>query len=120
MGGLAVSTFLTSPWLWSLLGLIALAILLWIVGPLISVGAGPPFSTATGRYGAIGFMVVVWAIIRALRAWRARRTNRAILDGLASSAPEAPSGPAPGEAESAEELATIRSRFEEAMEVLIV
>ncbi|RCX31137.1 type VI secretion system membrane subunit TssM [Thioalbus denitrificans] len=109
---------LRRPWLLSLLGLIALAVIVWFLGPLLSFAGWEPLVSATGRLVAIAVLAALWGLNRLRRAWQAKRTNQAILDGLTSGAAEAPAGPAPGEVESAEELATIRKRFEEALAVL--
>lgn len=99
----------------AILGLIALALVIWFVAPLISFAAYSPFEPAWVRWLMIMALFGFFVIRALLRRFRARQNNAQLLEGLVkSSEPTLPTGPS----QSAEELATLRQRFEEAMRIL--
>ena len=104
-------------WL-TLIGFLLLALLIWWLGPLVSVGRFRPLDSEGARALAIGLVALLIILRFAWRAWRARRANKALFDGLQSQArkekAEAPAGPSASEAE----LAALSQRFNEAVAVL--
>lgn len=107
--------FFRRPVVVSFLGLLALAALIWFVGPLISIADYEPFGSPLNRTVAILVSVSLWGL-NLLRKWLlAKRGNQQLLDDVASS-PGAP--PSPTALESEEQLAQLRERFEEALQVL--
>jgi type VI secretion system protein ImpL len=107
--------FFTRGWLLPLLGLLALAILIWFIGPLFAFAGWAPLAGETVRWITIGVVFAAFVLYRLWRYLSARRKNSKMVENLAA-APE----PAPDEAASAsaEELATLRKRFEDALAVL--
>lgn len=100
-------------WVLAFVGLLALALVIWIVGPLVQVGTYRPLDTVMSRAVLIGAIVLIYLLSKAWRAWRARRTNSAVVNQLIAQAPAA------GGADAASaELATIRERFEKALTTL--
>ncbi|WP_341988644.1 type VI secretion system membrane subunit TssM [Azorhizobium sp. AG788] len=97
-----------------LLGLLCVAILIWFVGPSVSIAGVTPLAGVGTRIGAIvGLFVVVFAAM-VLRILLARRANALAIrhlldtDGLATLASE----------KSSDEIELIRERFEGTMRVL--
>ena len=103
-------------WVLAALGLIAIALLIWIVGPLIGIGEARPLEGTTARLVLIGSIVLLYLLHKAWRAWRARRTNTAVVNQLLAAAPASTGAPANDAAAS--ELKIIRERFEKALQTL--
>ncbi|HEY4958896.1 MAG TPA: type VI secretion system membrane subunit TssM, partial [Caldimonas sp.] len=103
-------------WVLAALGLIALSLLIWIIGPLIGIGEARPLEGTSARLILIGAIVVLYLLHKAWRAWRARRTNTAVVNQLLAAAPTATGAPANDAAAS--ELKIIRERFEKALQTL--
>lgn len=97
-----------------LVGLLCLAILIWFVGPFISVAGVAPLAGVGARLAVIAALFAAALISLVLRIWLSRRANaRAIKtlldsDGLALLASE----------QSSDELEIIRERYESAMRIL--
>jgi type VI secretion system protein ImpL len=104
-------------WVLAIIGLTAIGLVIWIVGPLLVFGLGNgqwhPFESVTARLATIAAIVLIWLFAKLWRMWRARRTNTAVVDQLIA---QAPSSGAPDAASA--ELATIRERFEKALTTL--
>ncbi|HEY9067684.1 MAG TPA: type VI secretion system membrane subunit TssM [Burkholderiaceae bacterium] len=100
-------------WVLAAVGLTALGIVIWIVGPLVQVGPYVPLDTATSRIVLIAAIVLLWLVSKLWRLWRARHANTAVVNQLIAQAP------APGAPDAASaELATIRERFQQALTTL--
>lgn len=99
-----------------LIGLVALALILWFVGPLVAIGTWQPFESVEVRVICIALIFGIWIVIRLLRWWRARQANAALLNQLAKDDGKAAS---PGEKPlGAEEVAELRRRFDAAIKTL--
>ncbi len=105
---------LVHPVFLSALGTAALAVLIWLIGPLLRVGALQPLDGVAERIAAIAVLFALWSLRQVFRVWRVRRNNRAILDGLVSERAQS----TPEETASKEELAELQQRFEEALKIL--
>ncbi len=111
--------FLTARWFLTLLGTLALAALVWFIGPLIAVAGSAPLESPTARIWLIVLLFVLWAVWQGAVLLLARRRNRALVEQLAG--PGAAPGAEPPDAASqasAEELDTLRRRFDEALTLL--
>ncbi len=98
-----------------LLGLVALALVIWVVGPMVSIGSVVPLESELVRAVLIALIFVAWGVVRLVRWWRARQANAALLNQLAKDDGKAP----PGEkALGAEEVAELRRRFDAAIQTL--
>mgnify|MGYP003572952472 CR=1 FL=1 len=102
-------------WLLSLLGTLALAILVWFLGPLFAFAGREPLADAWNRWIAIGVLFTGWGLYRLASYLSARRRNRQMLD-QSGAPPEPP--PDAATVASAEELQTLHARFDEALSVL--
>ncbi|MGB7988315.1 MAG: type VI secretion system membrane subunit TssM, partial [Candidatus Methylophosphatis roskildensis] len=107
--------FLFHPLLLVIIGLLAAALIIWFVGPLIAIADYRPLESETVRWVLIGIMVLAWLIKRAWSWFNARRANAQLVDGLVQ---QAAAAPPPGPTASQEEVAALKQRFEEAVAVL--
>ncbi|MGE8111634.1 type VI secretion system membrane subunit TssM [Pseudomonas sp. NPDC086566] len=95
-------------WLIPLLGLIALSLIIWYVGPLLDWLAPP-----APRWALIVLLFALWFGYRAWRILQARRQAAKVLESMAAETP-----PDPASVATAEELATLRQRMSEAVALL--
>jgi type VI secretion system protein ImpL len=96
-------------WVLAAVALLALALVLWIVGPIVAVGESRPLETERARWitiGVIAGIVLAWMLIA---RWRAQRGNTAVVNQLVA-APKGDSGPA-----ESPDMAAVRQRFEKAL-----
>jgi len=84
----AILGFFFKRWVLSLLGLIALSLIIWFVGPLFAFAGYKPLEPEVPRWILIGIAVVLWIGRRIWKWAKALQTNRQLLGGLA--APAAP------------------------------
>jgi type VI secretion system protein ImpL len=101
---------LLHPLLWWALAVAAVALLMWLVGPLLAIGTWRPLDTERARWIAIAALVAVVLAFHAWRAWSARRTNDRVVAQLVA-APAAASSNDPVSAE----LKVLDERFTQAL-----
>lgn len=106
--------FLKSRWFWGALGVIALAAVIYFLGPLFAFGDWRPLESEAARYIFILLLAIAWLVRRVLKLISDRKAEQSIVEGVVEAAPAAEPQPDV----SAEELATIKGRFEEAIDVL--
>ena len=111
-----VLAWLFSGWLLALLGFIALALVIWIVGPLLAIGNARPLDSLVSRVVFILAIALLVALHKAWRRWRAQRANRAALNQFGESGEDAPANPSDTAARA--EQAAIQMRFTAALETL--
>jgi len=99
-------------WLVPLLALAAIALLIWFIGPLLAIGEWQPLDPELNRWILIAAVVLGWAIRRLVAALSQRKHERAMLAGVSEAKPD------PAAQASAEEVATLGRRLEEALGVL--
>jgi len=99
-------------WVIPVLGLIALSLVIWFVGPLIAIGGFEPLASATVRWVIIILLFAVWIGWRVLRLIQARRNAAKVMQGLVAVAPDAAT------VATSEELATLKQRMDEALALL--
>ena len=102
-----------NPWVLAIVGLIAISLVIWIVGPIVQIGRMVPLESETVRLALIAAIVLLYLISKLWGAWRARRTNTAVVNQLIAQAPTSGATDA-----ASAELATIRERFEKALTIL--
>ncbi|QPF76796.1 type VI secretion system membrane subunit TssM [Roseateles sp. DAIF2] len=100
---------------WVLLAvlLLALALMIWVVGPLVAIGAWRPLESAAARWIALGLLLTIAVVWIAIGRWRAKRGNAAVVNQLLQPAAGAAAAPR----ESAD-MAAVRERFEQALATL--
>jgi type VI secretion system protein ImpL len=102
------------PMLLGITGVAALCLLIWYVGPLIAIANYRPLDSTFVRGVLIALAIAIYVARQAWKLWKARSVNRKLLDGLLA----APASDKAAPSASAEEAATLRQRFEEAVDVL--
>ncbi len=130
--------FLKNPWFLIILGLIAIAIIIWYIGPLISFGNSRPFSSGSGRFLGIGLIGATVGLYQLRRYVQMAKNNKRMLNELAGEARGAKAGSQkqpPSDAEktvvaeggavkaessgtSKEEVEKLDERFDEAIKIL--
>ncbi|WP_296266605.1 type VI secretion system membrane subunit TssM [Pseudomonas sp. UBA6562] len=95
-------------WIVPLLGLVALSLIIWFVGPLFDVLASP-----AARWTLIGLLFAVWLAWRVYALVKARRQAAKVLQSLAAETP-----PDPASVATAQELSSLRQRMDEALALL--
>lgn len=101
-----------NPWVLLVLGLAALSIVIWIVGPLVAIGTVRPLETTTSRLVLIGAILLLVALRKAWQFWRARKANDKVVDQLLAPTKTVSNDPADAE------LKTLGERFATALETL--
>lgn len=99
-------------WVLLVVLLLAVAGVIWMIGPLVAIAGKEPLATEPARWIAIGAVTAAAVLLVAWKSWRARRGNAAVVAQLVA----APTG-APKETESPD-LAAVRERFERALKTL--
>ncbi|MEM8985868.1 MAG: type VI secretion system membrane subunit TssM [Pseudomonadota bacterium] len=99
-------------WTISVLGLVLVAVLIWVLGPPFGYGAVRPLESPMARLIAIIALVFGWGVYNIVKISRARANNRQILDGLVAAPDRAA---APASAGASDEVEVLRGRFKEAM-----
>jgi type VI secretion system protein ImpL len=100
-----------SRWFRTLLGVLALSLLIWFFGPLIGIGQAHPFDSELVRIIAVVALLVVWLVMNLMHALHAARKDRSIAQEVVS-APDADT------TASAEEVAALRSKLKDALNSL--
>ena len=98
-------------WLAPVVGIAAVAIIIWFLGPRLHLGGAKPLASAASRLILIVAVVVVWGGIKFFRHYRAQRANRAMAEDLVSAQQTA-------QAAGSEEIAALKEHFEAAVAVL--
>ena len=98
---------LIAPLALTLYGLLALAALVWWIGPLLSAGGSHPLDRRLTRGLVIVAIFALWGVLLGLGGWRRRRTNAAMLQGMSGGASAAD-----------REGEVLAKRFSEALQVL--
>jgi type VI secretion system protein ImpL len=107
--------FLTARWLVTLLGALALSLLVWFVGPLIAIADFRPLDGDIARLIAIMAILVAWGLYNVFSLVRQKRTDEKMVATLTEPGKAAGGAVA---AESAEEVGLLKKRLEEALQLL--
>ncbi|MGL4238479.1 type VI secretion system membrane subunit TssM [Tabrizicola sp.] len=96
----AIFRFLFSRRLWTFIGIVLLCALIWLFGPLVSVGTMTPLADELVRMIVIAVILVLWLFSLLLAQLRAAKKNQLFVTELAT--PEKREAPRPGDASVAE------------------
>ena len=108
----AVFKFLFHPVLLGILGLLALALLIWFIGPMVAVAGVAPLESELARFVLIGLIVAAVVLRLVWRKLKARKKNEKLVEGLIEK--DAAEKAAP----QSDEVQVLRKRFEDALRVL--
>ncbi len=111
-----VFDFFKKKWVIQLIGVIALSLLIWFFGPLISIAGKIPFETELSRLIAILLIVLLWGGYQLFVQIKANRANARMVNELMGS--NGSSDAMQISHESAEEVATLGQNFDAALQVL--
>jgi type VI secretion system protein ImpL len=103
---------LTNKWFLAGLGMLALALLIWFVGDAIAVFDRRPLGSPWARGILIGLILLTWGGIELWHVIRARKANEKMLEQMAGATED------PSESRSREEVAQLKSHFEQAVGTL--
>jgi len=98
------------------IGFIALALLIWFGGPMVSVNGYVPLGSITARLLTIIIIVLVWAIVQLWKQVKAKKDNEGLIAGLESSIKQ-PSA-SQQSAASQENVGQLQQNFNDALSVL--
>jgi type VI secretion system protein ImpL len=102
-------------WVVALLGLCAVGVLIWFVGPLLAIAQYRPLESELSRTTLISIIVFLYVAKLLWKVVEAKRANAGLMEGLIKQVgQQGASESHPG----AEEIATLGKRFEEAVIVL--
>lgn len=99
----------------SFVGLLLIALGIWWFGPYIGFGDFRPLGSWWVRIILIVLMFLVWGVVKFLKKRKADKADEQLADDLVGSADGAAD---PASAQSAEEVAVLKQRFEEAIATL--
>jgi type VI secretion system protein ImpL len=99
-----------NPWVLLVLGLLALSLVIWIVGPLVAIGNWRPLESSTARWVLIGLIVLLVVLRNVWKLVASRKKNDKVVDQLLAPATAGD----PGDAE----LKTLNERFTQALQTL--
>jgi len=103
--------FLSQKWVFSVIGIIALVVLIWFGGPHLGIAESKPLASPFNRLLAILIVIVVWGANNFRHRIKATQANDQMIDTLVAA-------PEPAQEEeidlSAEEVTLLKQRFEEA------
>ena len=77
-----ILSFLNRKWLVTLLGVIALSILIWFAGPLIAIAGKVPLESETVRLFSIMILLLLWGLNNLRLQVQAKKNNEQLIDGL--------------------------------------
>jgi type VI secretion system protein ImpL len=114
-----VKKFLTlfkSGWFITLIGIVLLALLIWLGGPYLGLGQSQPLASPLARLVLILLIVLVWVACLQIQQFRVRSKTRQMSGDMAAEG--ASSVGADRDERSSGERALLQSRFQEAVDTL--
>jgi type VI secretion system protein ImpL len=97
------------------LGLLACALIVWFVGPMVAIGSWRPMESTTVRVILIALIFLAWGARILFSWWRAKDINAKLLNQIAKAREAKPNeAKAPG----SEDVEELRKRFETALGTL--
>ena len=78
----AILSIIKNRWFVAILGLIAISVIIWLVGPLIAIAGKEPLGSVVARLVAIGLVVLIWLIMELRRFLTARKKNQQMLESV--------------------------------------
>lgn len=104
--------FFKKKWVIQLLGVIAISVIIWFIGPLIAVAGMVPLESELVRLIVILSVLIIWILSLLWAQVRAKKADQEMMQDISQA-------DASGDADqSAEELQILKERFDEALGVL--
>jgi type VI secretion system protein ImpL len=102
-------------WFMAALGLLAISLIIWLLGPMIAFAGYEPLAPSLNRVLVITGLILVWIAKQLIQAFAKRKRNRQVLEGVLGQETEAAD---PAQRESAEELEILQRRLQDAIGLL--
>ncbi len=102
-------------WIFISIGLLAVTLLIWLGGPMVSFGESTPLASGLSRFITIVFVFMCWIGNFLWKKFKARKTNDKFIAGLISPASEEPEQE---NLAATEDIGAIRANFLNALGVL--
>ena len=93
------------------LGIVFMSLFIWFAGPLLGYNGQAPLESAYNRIIAIGGLSAFWLFTLLFRFIKSRRKNAQMLNSIVADV-------SPGDAASAEELAILQNKMQQAVDTL--
>jgi type VI secretion system protein ImpL len=103
--------------MFSIFGLLALAVMIWFFGPYITVAGYTPLKSAAVRMLTILIILALWGLNYLRKQLMAARASKQLSDDLSKTDAQDDAA-MQADVESAEEAKLLKERFDEAMEIL--
>lgn len=103
-------------WLISLIGLLALALLIWFAGPYIAIAGSVPLGSAVVRLVVILVVFMLWGLNNLRLQLKAAKQNNSMIEDIGAAQTDDQSDLQSEQTE--EELQLLKTRFSEALDVL--
>ena len=107
--------FLFNHWTMAILGLTAICLLTWYVGPMIAIAEYYPLESDTARLLIIALIIGFYLGKLLWKVFKSHNLNARLMDGLMR---QEPTPSPPSNSAEAEEVAVLHKRFEDAVAVL--
>ncbi len=110
-----IFAILTAKWLITLIGVIILSLLIWFFGPLLAFAEWRPLDTEFARFVTVLVLVVIWGLANLFSVMREKKSNDQMIEDMVEAAD---TGPSPDETASADEVAQLKERAQDALALL--
>lgn len=108
---LDIKTFFYQRWVISLIGLLAISIFIWFVGPLIAIAGYEPFKSSFNRLLVITVLIFIWGITNLFRQKKERKEQDESIQSLLEV-------DSLNDNEASSEIEVIRERIERAIQII--
>jgi len=105
---------ITNPLVISIIGLIALAVVIWFGGPMLAINESVPLESEMSRLIAILVITILWGLNNFRVQNKQKKKDAAMMGDIAQSSPP----PSPGDARSGEEAKALQQHFNDALGIL--
>jgi len=112
-----ILAIISNRWVTTILGLLSISVLIWFAGPLIALAGWIPLESQISRLSAIIICLVVW-LASYLRSQA--KVNKANADLVGEVGGISPGSVEPDDSKAREEIALLKSRFDDALKTLKV
>ncbi len=109
-----IVAFFRNRWFVSITGLICVSVLIWFVGPMIAIAGEVPLASPMIRLLAILVVVVLWGLNNLRIQLQVNKANNELVAGF----DEPQNQLDPSQAQSSEEVAQLKARFDDALQVM--
>lgn len=107
-----IFNFIKQRWFISLLGMLALGLFIWFIGPLFAFADYAPLDDEANRWYSIGFVFLLWIAARSWSYFKAKKRNSQVMAAMAGGED---SGLSADEQSSQEEVQLLQERMAEAL-----